>query len=230
MLQNQEWSQVDIFLQSELLELFCSNNHAAEHVEVTKFASGLSEQIGTFLCQYLFPGKCQYVFPGESGVGEHLLFGCLRENELFSQDLFQKVPPVKWLNLCDLHMSSVEVQSLSDAIKAGRLPQLMWLDLSCNNLTDCLKNLFGGPDHPSFPSLEGLDLSNTHLNQEDVESLTEAVGAGKLPQLKHLNLSNKTLTGCLKALFGGPDHPGFLMFGGALSDNSPKPGGFGESA
>ncbi len=194
-----------IFFQSELMELFPTNYHANKHAEVVKFASGLSEQIGTFLWQYLVPRTMEE----ESVSGCQQLFRWLRENELFSQDLFPKVPSVKKLHLSDLDLSWAEVQSLSHAIKAGRLPQLKVLVLWNNILTGWLKDLFVGPNHPGFPRLEMLGLEGTHLNSEDVESLSEAVRAGKLPELKELALGKNNLTGCLKDLFGGPHHPRF---------------------
>ncbi len=97
-------------------------------------------------------------------------------------------PSLKMLYLYNNHLNREDVESLSEAVRAVELPQLKELQLSGNTLTGCLKDLFGGPDHPGFPSLEGLGLGHTHLNQEDVESLSEAIRAEKLPHLKDLNL------------------------------------------
>ncbi len=107
------------------------------------------------------------------------------------------------------HLNQEDLESLHEAVRSEKLPKLKILDLSHSILTSFLKDLLGGPNHPGFPSLEILDLLDTHLNQEDVESLGEAVRVGKLPQLKMLELWGNTLTGCLKDIFGGPNHPGF---------------------
>ncbi len=70
---------------------------------------------------------------------------------------------------------------------------LVSLNLGNGRLTGAMK-LLTERSHPGFPSLEVLDLSETHLNREDVESLSEAVRAGKLPQLKELYLSYNDLS------------------------------------
>ncbi len=136
------------------------------------------------------------------------LTGCLKD--LLEGPDHPGFPSLEILDLGNTHLSWEDVESLREAVRAGKLPHLKELDLLENTLTGCLKDLFGGPDHPGFPSLEILDLGKTALNWEDVKSLSEAVRAGKLPYLKELKLSWNTLTGCLKDLFGGPDHPGFL--------------------
>ncbi len=102
-----------------------------------------------------------------------------------------------------------DVECLGKALTRGMLSQLKELDLENNDLTGDLKLLFEGPNHPGFPEMEFLRLCNTDLCQEDVESLGDAIKAKKWPKLKELDLSENTLTGCLKSLFTGPDHPGF---------------------
>ncbi len=135
------------------------------------------------------------------------LTGCVKD--LFGGPDHPGFPSLENLYLSNTDLNREDIESLGEAVSAGKLPQLKKMTLSDNTLTGCLKDLFGGPDHPGFPSLEELILDATNLNREDVESLSEAVSAGKLPQLKEMHLSHNTLTGCLKDLFGGPNHPGF---------------------
>ena len=54
----------------------------------------------------------------------------------------------------------------------------------------------------SFPSLEALILSDCGLNSDDLSSLAQASVEGRLPELKHLNLSdNKVTIGQWRHLF-----------------------------
>ena len=87
---------------------------------------------------------------------------------------------------------------------------LQKINLYHNKLTGNLKYLFGGQDHLGFPSLQELGLKKTQLDKMDIEALSKAVKQKKLPQLQKLDLSWTKLTGSLKHLFGGEDHPGFL--------------------
>ncbi len=98
----------------------------------------------------------------------------LRDNKIHSQDLFgilrQSNSSVETIVLKYADLNKAEIRRLLKAIKAGKLPQLKELELF-DTLTGHLNDLFGGPNHPGFPSLEKLDLSEAHLNREDVESL-----------------------------------------------------------
>ncbi len=178
--------EVTVLFQSELLELFPNIDAVRQHYEVLKFASGSSEQIGCFISQHHFDG---------SNLWPRRVVNILRENEVFSKDLFRNIPgDTNHVDIQRVGLSKSELQSLTKAIRAGKLLQLKQLDLRSNILSGCLKDLFGGPGHPGFPSLKRLDLHNTDLNQEDVESLSAAVRAGKLPQLKELNLGFNDLS------------------------------------
>ncbi len=178
-----------IVFQSQLLKLFPDIDSVKEHRVVLRFASGLSEKVGHFLVQYHVPPK-HYT---KDGTDHRMIWNILKENEFVPQDLFENLFETKssveqlffFVNL-----NKAEIQSLSKAIQVGKLPHLKLLDLRTNVLTSCLKDLFGGPNHPGFPKLEKLYLVNTYLNLEDVESLSEAVRAGKLPGLKVLYLGN----------------------------------------
>ncbi len=138
---------------------------------------------------------------------QNTLTGCLKD--LLGGSHHPGFLSLEKLNLHETHLNQEDVKSLGEAVGARKLLNLNELDLSCNTLTGCLKDLFGELDHPGFISLEYLILCRTHLKQKDVESLSQAVRAGKLPNLKHLSLEDITLSGYLKDLFGGPNHPGF---------------------
>ena len=113
------------------------------------------------------------------------------------------------LGLGNTQIKKSDMKSLSEAVRCGKLPQLEELHLSYNNLTGCIGDLLGGPDHPGFTSLQILFLLNTGLKKSDVKSLSEATRCGKLPQLEELHLSCNNLTGYIGDLLGEPDHPGF---------------------
>ncbi len=187
------------FFQSELLRLFLDKDHVKQHYEVLRFAAGLSPKVGAFLCQHHI----------KAGRIDEEFLNLLRENEEFSQDIFCNIPSIESIHLRQCHLREVELQSLGNAVCEGKLPRLVTLSLDQNILTGCLGNLLVGPDHLRFTSLKKLDLGDTHLNREDMESLNKAITGGKLPQLTVLNLRLNTLTGCMSSLMGGPDSVGF---------------------
>ena len=75
--------------------------------------------------------------------------------------------------------------------------QLVKLNLINCTLTDCLAAFLCTEDHPGFKFLEKLELTDTGLSKNDVESLSTSLRNNKLPQLKELYLSENLLTGCL---------------------------------
>ena len=135
------------------------------------------------------------------------LTGQLRS--LFGGKNSPKFPKLEELNLKNTQLNKDDMQSLGDTVAAGKLPLIKALDLRDNVLSGSIRNLLGSTNHPGFPKLEKLNLQNTHLHQEDVSSLRVSTGNGKLPQLKGLDLRDNNLTGNLKNLLGGADHPGF---------------------
>ncbi len=116
-------------------------------------------------------------------------------------------PSLQELYLVDTELDAADLEALGEAVKQNKLPQLQKINLEHNTLTGSLKHLFGGEDHPGFPSLQELDLDHTNLDAADLESLREAVKQNKLPQIQKINLGWNTLTGSLKHLFGEEDHP-----------------------
>lgn len=166
---------------------------------VLRFASGLSPKVGDFLCQHHIKGK----------TFDEVFMSILRENEMFCSGIFQKIPGAERIDLDDAHLNEAEIRSLLRAAHDGKLQKIVELTLTSNNMTGWLKHLFNGHDSLRFPRLRKMDLSNTELNTEDVESLSKAVREGQFPQLQNLDLSMNKLTGCMSSLVGGRDHPGF---------------------
>ncbi len=191
-------------------------------MEVSKFASGLSKQFGKMLCQHYLESASPPVF----GERHREFWDILRENEIFSQDLFKHAPSVERLYLSDVQLSKSDIQSLTKTIRAGKLPQLVWLNLSINNLSGMereVEALFAACDvyceerlclwlsgtalseefiqrckvkyrNVQIPFAETLDFFNVQLSKADLQSITRAIKAGKLPQLLGSNLSFSNLS------------------------------------
>ena len=151
-------------------------------------------------------------------------------------------PKVVSLDLKKQELSASDIKAISDAAKRGKFDQLKEINLSENALTDCLGDLFGSTDYPSFPLLETLQLENTSLTKDDLNSIFETLRDDKLPDnllpltlvdhananamrgictlvneckllnLKDLDLSENRLTNCMSDLFGSFDSPGFIWF------------------
>ena len=86
------------------------------------------------------------------------------------------------LEISNAKLSKGDVKSLSTAVRGGRLPELMILDLSNNILTNCLQDLFN--DNHRFLQLETLCLNRTQLNRTNLVYLTEALKSNKLRRLE----------------------------------------------
>ncbi len=134
--------------------------------------------------------------------------GCLAD--LLGESSHPGFPTLESLSLARTNLNKDDVRCLNNAARNQRLPTLKKLNLENNPLRGCLSDLFGEEDdHSGFPYLEELDLQGTRLSADDVQRLGKAVNGGKLPELKRLWLTDNTLTGCLRHLFGGPDCQGF---------------------
>ena len=93
-------------------------------------------------------------------------------------------PTLNTLILGWCHLNANDLQSLARANVEGKLPQLRHLDISKNEDV-IISDLF---TH-SFPRLNTLILSWCKLNANDLQSLARANVDGKLPQLRHLDIS-----------------------------------------
>ena len=93
-----------------------------------------------------------------------------------------KTLKLETLALRHFTISTEELKILSDKLTDIQLTEL---DLSYSGFTDNLSALF---TH-SFPRLSSLKLLGCKLNSNDVQSLARANVEGKLPQLRHLDIS-----------------------------------------
>ena len=94
----------------------------------------------------------------------------------------QKTVKLGKLALRRFTISAEGLEVLSEKLSSIRLTQL---SLTCLGFTGSLSALF---TH-SFPTLNTLILSECHLNSNDLQSLVRANVDGKLPQLRHLDIS-----------------------------------------
>ena len=85
------------------------------------------------------------------------------------------------------------------------------LRLVGNNLTNCLRKLFTDSNGSGleFKYLSRLWIDKTNLSQDDLQVLSCSLHSNILPQLVDLDLSFNKLTGTLRSLLCGPNHPGF---------------------
>ncbi len=102
-------------------------------------------------------------------------------------------------NLFGTMLPTSVCQPLLAAI-AANCPCLRQLNLYENTLSGCLEAFLKDP--PS--RLKCLEIASTSLQEEDRESLTTAVSAGKLKELEELNIGYNTLGGCLAGLLQDP--------------------------
>ena len=94
-----------------------------------------------------------------------------------------------------LYLNEHDIKTLSDALRANKLPRLEHLDLSMNNeVAGRLSSLLNGTHHPGFPFLMYLDLMKIKLRGEDVLSIAEVVNDGLVPKLRILRLDNNDLS------------------------------------
>ena len=118
-------------------------------------------------------------------------------------------PSLLQLNLSNTGLSKADMQTISDSAEAGKLPKLQRLNISNNNLADCIRNLVGGQNHPGYSSLVDLDLQSTQLCKADVKCLLRAIRDGKFPTLKALPDLPAALTGLLDDIFSISGHRAF---------------------
>ena len=126
--------------------------------------------------------------------------------------LSDNLPSLSSLILSNCGLNSEDLCSLAQASVEGRLPELTHLDISsnpeiCSNKLDISHGLgiTGNLSvllRHSFPSLNSLILSNCGLNSQDLCHLAIASVKGRLPVLRHLDISeNKYISDKLDYLF-----------------------------
>ena len=135
----------------------------------------------------------------ELDLSKNILTRCLSS---FLPDPHPGLPELNKLHLRETSLNKDDLCHLLSI--AYKLPKLEKLDLSGYTLTGCLSSFLPDP-HPGLRNLTYLDLRKTSLNKDDLCHLLSI--AYKLPELKKLDLSGYTLTGCLSSFLPDP-HPG----------------------
>ena len=103
-----------------------------------------------------------------------------------SQLMRESLPSLHTLVLVDTRWSILDsLEAVALANVENKLPNLCVLDFSNTFVGGYLNILLDG----IFPSLTTLILSGCHLNTQDFSSLARANVEGKLPELKHLDIS-----------------------------------------
>ena len=115
---------------------------------------------------------------------------------------------LKKLSVMNCKLSSSDVKNVLTAFRFGKLPNLETFNdfpgISHELLSDFLTT-----SHPACPVVVGLNLRQKGLGVADVKVLSDAAEQGRFYQLKEIDLSENTLTGCLGDLFGSTDCPSF---------------------
>ena len=95
--------------------------------------------------------------------------------------------------------------SLAQVSSEGRLPELSHMDISQNDIGWKKKGLFGlFAEINGFPSLINLMLCDCHLELRDLCCLTQARLDGKLPRIRHLDISFNGLSDHVSILSRDP--------------------------
>ena len=114
------------------------------------------------------------------------------------------LPSLRSLIVTDCWLHTDDLRSLGEANEKGRLPELKYLDISDNknyNITGNMSSLLSA----EFRSLQGLIVRDYWLNEGDLLDLARANAAGKLPELRHLDISKNSLKDPLELLTRDPE-------------------------
>ena len=98
-----------------------------------------------------------------------------------------------YLTSLDLHETGLirdDVANLGTAFSSAKLPKISELVLFRNDLTNCVRLLFGSS---TIASLRRLHLGNTSLNKSDMTYLSDVIKNKRFPELEFLSLWNNNL-------------------------------------
>ena len=123
----------------------------------------------------------------------------LPEPGVFSLD--EQTKSVK-LYRCTLPLNT----QINMILQINKCSSIREINLRGTRMTGCLTSFIPDP-HPGLPQLQKLNLNGTGLNRDDLQHLSNITQTNKLPNLRELNLSYNTLTGCLSCFLPDP-HPG----------------------
>ena len=110
-------------------------------------------------------------------------------------------PALQMLSFARCALNQVDVRSISQALTRNQFPELQYLNLRSNTLTDCIIDLFGEEIDPSFSSPKELNFSCTKLSATDLRNLSRAFSHRVMSNCKILDLSKNKLTGIVAELF-----------------------------
>ena len=126
------------------------------------------------------------------------------------------LPLLRSLIVTYCRLNKDDLRSLGVANEKGRLPELKFLDISDNKVYVANLSLLLSAE---FRSLQGLIVRNCGLNEDDLVSLARANAAGKLPELRHLDISENGLQESLKLLTRHPVTNRKLSWKSVICDN-----------
>ena len=169
------------------------------HLGSTEMSVGMGRKI----CQQLNHLLCLEHIK----ISDNSLTGCLQH---FVPKAHPGLPSLRELQLRDTGLIHEDLQHLLATIQSDKLPNLRVIDLSYNTLTGCLSSFIPDPHldlaeqeklnpkdasllakpYPGLSALEELHLSNTELEEADLQCLSDLIKSCKLPELIDLDLSN----------------------------------------
>ena len=118
-------------------------------------------------------------------LSDNTLTGCLSS---FLSDPHPGLFELKFLYLENTALNKDDLQHFSNITQSNKLPKLLFLNLSDNNLDGCLCSFL-----PNLPEVEYLLLCKTELYLEELQLLKQLVQHGKLPRLLGLYLNGNEL-------------------------------------
>ena len=132
------------------------------------------------------------------------------------------LPSLKSLIVTNCKLHRDDLLSLGEANEKGRLPELKYLDISDNQTYD--RQVFATGKlslllRAEFRLLQGLIVRRCGLTQDDLRSLARANAAGKLPGLRHLDISGNCVKESLKLLTRDPETGHTLIWKSVIWDN-----------
>ena len=131
------------------------------------------------------------------------------------------LPTLRSLIVTNCKLNGDDLRSLGEASENGRLPDLKYLDIS-NNLFLCNVEIARNLSllwRVKFSLLQDLIVRSCGLIKDDLRSLARANAAGKLPELRHLDISGNGLKRSLKLLTKDPETDRKLSWRSVKCDN-----------
>ena len=116
----------------------------------------------------------------------------------------KKFRSLQVLNVRNCDLNEDDLLAINRANAVGKLPKLKYLDISDNFFDQNISLLFR-VDRVEFRSLQVLIVKNCSLCDDELRALARVNAEGKLPELKHLDISGNGLEYCSKLLTRDPE-------------------------